>query len=164
MKKIYILRGEKNQGKSSILNGLFKNREGYDGIVCMRGEADLRNFVQLSGEESWLMQGSENDTGPWLDVGRFRFSAEAFRRAENYLRISAKKKDVRVLIIDEIGPLELRKQGFYQVAMELIHMESGPEILLVVRNELVEQVINLFDIPEAIVMFCGDYPDGIFPW
>ncbi|MFM8454303.1 MAG: nucleoside-triphosphatase, partial [Gammaproteobacteria bacterium] len=93
----------------------------------------------------------EGYQGPWLEVGRFRFSAEAFRKACDYLLHAGGKTDAKLLLIDEIGPLELRGEGFSEVLKLLLSEPAGPDILLVVRSELVQEVQAYFGLANARV-------------
>jgi nucleoside-triphosphatase THEP1 len=154
MKKIRILSGAKGQGKSSRLKEVFADVPGAEGILTLRREGDLRDFCKLTSGESWSMQGAENYAGPWLEVGRFRFSAAAFDRASQYLLETAWHPDTKLLIVDEVGPLELRKEGFYNALKEVMENPAGPDLLLVVRSELVEEVKQFFGIPDAEVLGC----------
>ena len=154
MKKIRILSGEKGQGKSSRLKEVFAGVPGAVGIITLRREGDLRDFYILSSGESWSMQGAENYAGPWLEVGRFRFSAEAFDRASQYLLEAARNTGTKLLIVDEVGPLELRNEGFYKALKEVMKNPAGPDLLLVVRSELVEEMKQFFAIPDAELLNC----------
>ena len=162
MKKIRILSGEKGQGKSSRLKEVFAGVPGAEGIITLRREGDFRDFYILSSGESWSMHGAENYAGPWLEVGRFRFSAEAFDRASQYLLEAARNPDTKLLIVDEVGPLELRKEGFYKALNDLMVNPPGPDLLLVVRSELVEEMKQFFAIPDAEVLSCDSLCSGFF--
>jgi nucleoside-triphosphatase THEP1 len=162
MKKIRILSGAKGQGKSSRLKKVFTGMPGAEGIITLRREGDFRDFYILSTGESWSMQGAENYAGPWLEVGRFRFSAEAFGQASQYLLEAARNTGTKLLIVDEVGPLELRKEGFYKALKEVMENPPGPDLLLVVRSELVEEVKQFFAVPDADVLSCDSLGTRLF--
>lgn len=157
-KRNRILTGDKGQGKSTAVKEMYAGKPGIDGIITVRREGDLRDFHILSKGESWSMQGSEDYDGPWLEVGRFRFSDEAFRRASQYLLESARKPETRLLVIDEIGPLELRGLGFAEVLKQIIEMPAGPDLLLVVRSGLEQKVREYFWLTDAQVI---DFESGL---
>ena len=84
-----------------------------------------------------------------LTVGRFQFSASAFQKAAAHLR--AMPDFVCWVVIDEVGPLELRGEGFSAVLKELIeNRNEGQTIVLVVREELVVKVAEYFSIASFI--------------
>jgi nucleoside-triphosphatase THEP1 len=53
------------------------------------------------------------------------------------------------LVVDEIGPLELKGQGFHDVLRELLQKRKE-NIILVVREGLVQQVTEHFKIEAKI--------------
>ena len=149
MKSIHILTGEKGQGKSELLKEIFAQSSATSGILSLRREGDMRDFFLLSNGATWPMQGEEEYRGPWLEVGRFRFSAEAFRKAGEELMNAARNPEVKLLIIDEIGPLELRGEGFAGILKTLLEYTSGPDLLLVVRSGLLQEVQQYFGLENA---------------
>lgn len=76
-----------------------------------------------------------------LSIGRFVFSAKAFQRAIEVLR-SAINTD-GWLVIDEIGPMELRGEGFAGVFGEILGERKG-KLVVVIREGLVEEVCKEF--------------------
>lgn len=78
-----------------------------------------------------------------LVVGRFRFSRNSFNKATRLLRDSINKEGW--LVLDEIGPLELKGEGFSDILKRIIN-EREEKILLVVRKTLVDEVIRQFDL------------------
>jgi nucleoside-triphosphatase THEP1 len=58
------------------------------------------------------------------------------------------------LLIDEIGPLELKGEGFYNVLKEVLnHQEKKQKIFLVVRDGMVENVMESFELSDAVVIY-----------
>jgi len=55
------------------------------------------------------------------------------------------------LIIDEIGPLELRKEGFYKVIKQSVK-DYASGLVLVVRNDLVDKVIAFFELKQSKII------------
>ena len=83
-----------------------------------------------------------------LSIGRFRFSKKSFERAIQIIRESVRHEGW--LIIDEIGPLELRGEGFHDVLKEVLAQRKD-KLLLVAREEVTEKVKEYF-VPNAIVI------------
>ena len=88
----------------------------------------------------------EKDT---LSIGRYVFSATGFRKAIAHLRNNMHKPGL--LIIDEIGPLELRGNGFKDVLEEILKERTG-DLLIVVRENLVDEVVRKFGITGHIII------------
>jgi nucleoside-triphosphatase THEP1 len=78
-----------------------------------------------------------------LEVGRFRFSRTAFEKADQIIRNSIEGEGW--LIIDEIGPLELKGGGFAAVLRELI-TQRRKNLVIVVREGMVNEVQEKFGI------------------
>jgi nucleoside-triphosphatase THEP1 len=159
MRKIKILTGPKGHGKSSLLRKQYAGREGADGILTLRRDMDQRDFQLLSSGQTWPMEGEEGYSGPWLKVGRFCFSEEAFRRAEKFLLEAASAEKNHTLIIDEIGPLELGGEGFFRVLRILLDQVNGLDLILVVRSELLKEVQQFFGLESAQVLTCESFEE-----
>jgi nucleoside-triphosphatase THEP1 len=99
-----------------------------------------RVFMDANSREQFPMEaGGEEMTT--LQVGRFVFSKAAFDKAASIIRHAISKDGW--LIIDEIGPLELRGEGFSEVLKEVLARRKK-KILLVVRNGLTEAMLKQF--------------------
>jgi nucleoside-triphosphatase THEP1 len=61
------------------------------------------------------------------------------------------------LIVDEIGPLELKQKGFYEVVKQIVASDN-PEMkkLFVVRQSLVDEVISFFRIQNYTIITSMD--------
>jgi nucleoside-triphosphatase THEP1 len=79
-------------------------------------------------------------------VGRFHFSKLNFEKAIQVIHNAITKKGW--LVIDEIGPLELKGEGFCRVLKEALAVRKE-KILLIVREGMAEQVKIFFNIDEA---------------
>ena len=83
-----------------------------------------------------------------ITVGNFNFYEDAFERANAIILKAASERDV--LIIDEVGKLELEGKGFYQSIKEILERDeynsSSKSIVLVVRENLYQQVLSFFEI------------------
>lgn len=88
----------------------------------------------------------ENDV---VEIGRFVFRQHGFDKAGEVIRNEIHQEGW--LVVDEIGPLELRGEGFCEVLKEVLETREG-NVLLVVREGLVEKVKEEFKINNAIVI------------
>jgi nucleoside-triphosphatase THEP1 len=59
------------------------------------------------------------------------------------------------LVVDEVGPLELRGEGFHNVVTDLLIKHPG-NIILVIREQLVEEVVKSFNINHYTIL--GELP------
>jgi len=144
---VYILHGPVGSGKTTALGHRFPVNQGHGGILTPRIEGE-RYFVDLRTGDRFPME-ADKDESPVLEVGRFRFSISGFEKANRVLRESFSVPGW--LVADEVGPLELRGEGFYNTLKELI-TRNRPRLLLVVREGLLDQVITRFTLSKPVVI------------
>lgn len=142
----YILTGPVQSGKTSSLINWMMNRTDVDGILTPLTNEN-RVFMDARSWDLFDMEAAADESAV-LVVGRFRFSRKNFNRAIEIIRDAIPKKSW--LIIDEIGPLELRGEGFHDVLKEVLSQREE-KVLLVVREGLTEKVKEYF-VPHANVI------------
>ena len=85
-----------------------------------------------------------------ITVGKFFFYADVFEKANSIILETASQCDM--LIIDEVGRLELEQNGFYSSIKEILQSDKfkgeSKSLLLVVRDSLYEQVVAFFGIQQ----------------
>ena len=138
--RLYILSGPIHSGKTtSLMEWIKKNpSRGILTPVTCSG----REFFDIHRNERFLMEAGEGDT-EIIQIGKYSFRQEGFDKAEKVIRKGFQGNDW--LIIDEIGPLELKGQGFANVLKDALKL-PGKNLLLVVREGLVEDVVKKFGI------------------
>jgi nucleoside-triphosphatase THEP1 len=107
-----------------------------------------RFFMNAHSNERFPMEAAEYDADI-LTVGRFIFSKAGFEKAIQVIRDAVDKKGW--LVIDEIGPIELRGEGFRDILKEILAIRKE-KIVLIVRQGLVEKVKEQFIIQEAEII------------
>ena len=145
---IFILTAPIQSGKTTSLISWSAKRNDVHGILTpvVGGK---RVFMNVQTKEHFPMEAKgEEET---LVVGRFAFSKAGFDKAIQIIR-DAINKEV-CLIIDEIGPLELKGKGFCDVLKEVLE-KKVQKLLLVVRdkNGMVEKVKKYFELTSAEVI------------
>lgn len=149
---IFIVRGEINAGKTSWLAADFELHQNADGFICRKVFKenehigyDLEHLI--SRERCHFIRKPGSIPDAWREVAflaqKYSFCAEGFAFAQ---KIAAATNCQR-FYIDEIGPLELQKQGFYELLCDILQ-NGPPEIVIAVRSHLVEPVIKLFAIKD----------------
>jgi nucleoside-triphosphatase THEP1 len=139
--EIYIFSAAIKTGKTTrLLEFSSKHKDVYGILTPVLG--GKRFFMDAHSKEQFLME-SESGTVSVLHVGKFTFDAEAFKKASAIIRNGLKLKD-GWLIIDEIGPLELNREGFYEVVNEIISKPSQLKILFVIRDSILHKAIEFF--------------------
>jgi len=137
-----ILTGKRAVGKSTVCEAVvdLARRRGYScaGILTLT-RADARDVVDASTGQRRRLTWSPGQ-GPVVTQGRFRFSSDAIVWAEQLLR---RALPCDLLVIDEIGPLEVERGQGWACALEVLRAGAYALALLVVRPELLSRVREL---------------------
>ncbi|MFA7371870.1 MAG: nucleoside-triphosphatase [Sphaerochaetaceae bacterium] len=143
-----IVTGPRNSGKTTFLYALCARleRAGYSigGIgqvppLSKSAKTTLTLSDLMDGEVRVLMD-TQARVG-WARRGRFYIDYGAFEWANWRLMEHAKRADY--LVIDEIGPIELTKGGFYP-ALEVIFNSYQGTVIAVVRDKLLDSFIKFY--------------------
>lgn len=152
---IYIVRGEINAGKTSWMADDYRQQKAADGFVCKKVFAgdqhigyDLEHLS--TGERCRFIRKPGFLPNDWHEVAflaeKYSFCGEGFVFAEK-IADSALANGCQRFYIDEIGPLELMQQGFYNLLTNLLRHKE-PDLVIAVRSSLVAPVRKLFNIDE----------------
>jgi nucleoside-triphosphatase THEP1/ABC-type thiamin/hydroxymethylpyrimidine transport system permease subunit len=147
--KVFILTGPVETGKTTSIVKWSEKRNNVFGILTpiVNGK---RTFMNVYARHLFDMEAADEETEV-LFVGRFIFSKTNFGKAITIIRNGMDKEGW--LVIDEIGPLELREEGFCEVLKEVLQNENeGQTILLVVRDGLVGAVKEYFHLNNVVVI------------
>jgi nucleoside-triphosphatase THEP1 len=142
MSSIYLLTGEIKSGKTTRLQKWAANNNA-DGILAPVIEGK-RHLVRIKSGESKLLEYAGGDKAIELTkIGNYNFLTSVFEwgRNEMYYAFLGKPE---WLIIDEIGPLELRGEGMEPEVNKIMADSSQTDmnVVLVVRKSLIENVIE----------------------
>jgi nucleoside-triphosphatase THEP1 len=75
----------------------------------------------------------------WQKIGSYFFIPQGLARAE---KIILREKDVDILVVDEVGPLELSGKGFWP-ALEQVIFNPLNIYLLVIRINILEDFLKM---------------------
>ena len=160
--RILLWTGEKHSGKSTTVADTIEFLPfaclTYAGLLApSRYENDeLCGFDAVdiaTGDRAPLLESIETwETG---DVGNFVFCDEGLQLGETALR-RAIDGEYDFVLVDEFGPLELKGGGWRPQVDELVKLDGV--LMLVVRDKLVEQVAEIYDVAAEDVLsaFDGD--------
>lgn len=135
-----ILTGAIGSGKTTALVNWVRTKKAAGILTPI--EDGKRMFLNIATGEIFLMEAGEDEPDV-LTVGRHRFSMRAFEKAIEVIRHDLEYPGW--LIIDEVGPLELRGAGFSAIVKEVLERREG-NTLLVVREGMVQEVQQYFKI------------------
>jgi nucleoside-triphosphatase THEP1 len=145
MKKIYLLTGPKNSGKSTRLLQWVEKQKSIIGIICPRenGKRELFSIYSNTFKEYEV----DDEKRPVFKIGKYKFLKDSFDWAENEL-LKAWESKPQWLVIDEIGPLELQGDGFDKIVKQLLFDSNLPQsnLLIVVREDMIREVISNYNL------------------
>ena len=144
MARLIILTGPVHTGKTTALQALIaQHPDRFAGILAPVMDQQRYLLDIRTGEQRCLeCSASREDT---LPVGPYMFSQAVFRWARRRLSEQAKAYPDRWLIIDEVGKLELKGQGLAPIALEIAKDKQASDVLVIVRDSLVDQAILQLD-------------------
>jgi nucleoside-triphosphatase THEP1 len=145
-RKIILFSGPIRSGKTSRLRNWLIHQEKVVGLISPDKE-DYRIFIDLRTGHEKKMQAEANES--FFEIGRFRFSTACFIWANRVLIDAVKDDEAKVLVIDEIGPLELQQSGLYE-GLRTALKSLRPEVILVlvIREHLVDKYIGKFGLSD----------------
>jgi len=140
--KLILWTGQKHCGKTTSLANLVKIAS-YEGFV-VAGLLAPSTYIdgQLLGFDAVDLRNEKRVPLARRKAGQFTFSAEGLKLGNAALSKAA-TKSVDLVIVDEFGPLELNGQGWRKNVDSLL-AASNPLILLVVRQELADEVRQVY--------------------
>jgi nucleoside-triphosphatase THEP1 len=150
-KKIILLSGPVQSGKTTYLANILGVPSDMAGGFLTPDENGRRIIVDLENGRKIDFQVSDSCSEEVLKVGRFRFLESGFETATAFCLQHA-AQGCQIIVVDEIGKLELRNEGFHSLVSELLKLQKAEQILfLVVRDYLLEEVIEKYSLHEAVV-------------
>jgi nucleoside-triphosphatase THEP1 len=150
---IYILTGPVQAGKTTMVsekvNLLREKGVNVMGFLCpgsfSGGKRSAFSLVDLETGRQVPM-GDVNGQKGWVKFRRFFFNPEAFIQGKLWIN-GCFKKDPDLLVIDEVGPMELEGGGWSDT-LDALAQNSSVAQLWIVRQEIVQEVLRKWSISE----------------
>lgn len=142
MKSVYIYTGEIKTGKTTYLQKWVNENPDADGILSPVIDG-YKHILSVKNNETRLLEYQGDDKSIGLTkIGNYNFMTSVFEWGREELNNAYLRKP-QWLIIDEIGPLELRGEGLEPEVSRILNNELNEEtnVVLVVRKPLLETVI-----------------------
>jgi nucleoside-triphosphatase THEP1 len=162
-----LLFGERKSGKTTccLTAARMLREKGLrpGGVVCPKlldraGEVigiEALNLLDDPPSREVLARTDRGMDGP--STGAYHFSEKGLRFGREALEAGARGGDV--VFADELGPLEMRGEGFSNL-VDLARTPSTPPMVIVVRTDLVSHVCEeLAPIPATVLQFASSRPD-----
>jgi nucleoside-triphosphatase THEP1 len=141
---IFLITGEIQTGKTTRLLNWAATNTAIAGLLTPVAADGKRRFYDVVNRSFFDMEAKAGEQA--LAVGRFSFSASAFEKANLLLQTYLQQPHWKYLLIDEIGPLELKQElGFYPTLQYLLTAAHLPcNIAIVVRAQCCTALATLF--------------------
>lgn len=142
--RVLLIHGEIGSGKTRRAAAWVES-EGLAGrtvagVLALKSPAG-RQFMDIAtGDQVPLEHPAEGEVA--IPVGRFQFRQTTFDWAVQ--RIEQALGQARSVVIDEVGPLEMRGGGFAPLLDRLERVNPGIQRVLLVRTGLVDAVADRF--------------------
>ncbi len=166
---IFVLTGPVQGGKTTLVSEKItqlKNRGvKVMGFLCPGSfSTGLRSAFKLVDIETGqqVPMGDENEHKGWVKFRRFFFNPEAFVQGELWIK-RCLKRDPELLVIDEVGPMELQGDGWSNT-LDTLAKTSSITQLWIVRQEILTEVIQRWEIPEDHVFTAETFENISHKW
>jgi len=149
IKQVVILSAPVQTGKTTSLLSWSEKRTDVYGILTPVVEGK-RMFMNAHTRQLFLMEAKEGEP-ELLQIGKFVFSKNNFDKAIQIIRDGMNQEGW--LVIDEIGPMEIRGEGFSEILKEVLAKRKH-KLLLIVRDkdDMVNRVKESFGLADAQVI------------
>jgi nucleoside-triphosphatase len=143
---ITIFSGPVHSGKTTALMEWVQENNNAKGIL-MPDINGKRMFYDIGNKTFFpaMANPNENAEDEIISVGKYSFSKRAFEKA-NEILAGAIEKNPSIIIVDEVGKLELKGGGLCDAVKLLVSYSRKEELklLFVVRDELIQAVRQYF--------------------
>lgn len=154
---LWLLTGARQAGKTTLCSRLadLAREKGWDvagllSLAVFKDEAKTGIVVQaLRGGETRLLAAAEPAPGLTLAQGRWRFDQTAIDWGNKMLEDSL---PCDLLIVDEIGPLELVSAQGWTAALPVLRSKDYRVGIVVVRPELIEAACTRLPIHAVLTL------------
>ncbi|MFT5242350.1 MAG: nucleoside-triphosphatase [Glaciecola sp.] len=151
---IYILSDPIRSGKTTALMSWAKQRDDVNGFLCPDNSKGKRCFINVKSQEEFELE-TDSETQEIVEIGPFRFLKSTFKKTNDLVINFSSEMEHCYLILDELGKLELRNEGLHGSAEILIPQfiaDKKRHLILVVRDYLLDEVIEHYDISEYQIL------------
>lgn len=161
---LIILSGPVHSGKTTMLlkivDELKKIKVAFDGFLSypIIKKEEITGYSLLDIKKNTFTPFiTKSEKKNWQNIGPFFFIPEGLEKAEGIIHRGSESD---LLIVDEVGPLEIKKQGLWPSLQKVLH-QANKNMLLVIRENILEDFLVLVD--ERRVKLFNNRKKDIFP-
>ncbi len=150
MNDIFILTGEVHTGKTTNLMQWGAAQKSIDGIY--QPVIDEKRFIYHIGSKT--LKPLETTSTNSMIIGNYKFSLDTFEWAKEAL-LNCLDKQPEWIVIDEIGPLELKGKGLEPAITTILSVQNKTncKIVCVVRQNILEDFIGKYALNNRYQIF-----------
>lgn len=152
-----IITGEIDSGKTTRMRQHFLENSRGDGFICKKTYCDQLctgydlerlsdglslPFIRLKGEY-------KQEERTIYSTGKYIFLEASFHRVSELIKEMI-ESNTDPIYIDELGPLELNREGFYQSVKDI--KKHDLSIVTCVRQSCLEGIIELFNLEQVRIL------------
>lgn len=140
MKNLFILTGPIHTGKTSRLMHWATQQKKIDGIF--QPVIENKRFIYHIASRTLRQLETDEMKGVTM-IGKFKFSNQTFDWTKNILN-DCINKELEWLVIDEVGPLELKGKGLEPIISKIFKQIDtlNGNVLCVVRDSILEKFVE----------------------
>lgn len=147
---IYIISDEKGIGKTTSLQNWVKNNPKVSGVLSPI--VNGKRIFQIIESNTFIPMEAGETT---LRVGKYAFNKESFDVAVKAILDTISNKSASFIILDEIGPLEIRQNvGFHDLLLKLFNQNliEYSTFIFVVRRSCLDEFLSKYNIQNPNVL------------
>lgn len=154
---IYIITGPVQSGKTTAALDSIKGKN-YIGGFLSPDKSSLRKIYfprekEFINFQVQLDQVSKFNDNNLLEIGKFHFLKDAFAEATKRTLSQQEAQDISCIMVDEIGKLELKEEGFHKLIIKLLSLDwTQKNLILFVRDYLLDEVIEFYQIQNVEIL------------
>ena len=155
-RKTIIITGDRGSGKTHFISNLFEFLSLFENQIC--GFVSKGTFDQ-DGQKEFILKDLVSGTemplscrsakAGYHNAGRFWFNPEALEYGGNIINRGIEDL-CRIMIIDEIGPVELAGGAWHKCFVHALKKFQGI-LIFTTRESLIEKLIEKYGIHEAFI-------------
>ncbi len=165
-KNTLIITGQKGEGKTTKIKQLtellkIENIQ-FGGVIAtavyVNGERNTYRVESLNTSKNQILCTSVPSSGLFIKEGNFYFDTSAVELYNKEIQLLINSKSV--IIIDEIGPMEMRGK-IWAPTLKMISESDEYILLITVRESIVVDVIEKFRLQNVTIFTINDSNDLI---